>query len=88
MASTIRLSQLAGALSELTGKAPPPYRTLYNLVVDNVIPAESVNGRWWIDPADLRPIAEQLGMIPPAARFHSRTWPSRRARRRTSPAAA
>jgi hypothetical protein len=87
--SVIPLPQLPRELRALTGQEPPSYRTIYNMVVDDIIPAELVRGRWQIARPDLRGIAKRLGMIPLTPRFRGRTWRSSHAgRRKASPAAA
>jgi hypothetical protein len=48
------------------GPIPSP-RRVYDLVLRGVIPAENISGRWYYADADLRRIAEVLGMSAPAA---------------------
>lgn len=59
MTKLIPLSQATRALAGLTGQNPPPYRKLYELILDAKIPAEQINGRWHIDVATA---AVALGM--------------------------
>jgi hypothetical protein len=58
----VPLAQLPRELQHLTGARSPSYRTLYNAVLDAVIPAELINGRWYVDRSHLPAIAIQLGM--------------------------
>jgi len=60
--ATFPLSNLPRRLAELTGSAIPNGRKLYAHVVDGVLPAEQVNGRWYIAEADLPQIVEALGL--------------------------
>lgn len=39
-------------------------RRLLNAAQDGAIPAERVNGRWYVKRADVRVIAEMLGALP------------------------
>lgn len=58
----INLAQLPRELARLTGGNPPAYRDLYQRVLNGQIPAESVNGRWYVAAADLPSIAAALGL--------------------------
>jgi hypothetical protein len=60
----VPLSELARKLAALPGvRTPPPsYRKLYNLVVDNELPAERENGRWYFAEDQLPAIALRLGL--------------------------
>ena len=60
--ATIALTNLAGKLTEQTGKPAPTYRKLWSLVVDGRLPTEKVNGRHFIADADLPAIARMLGL--------------------------
>src|SRR4051794_4113209 len=64
--ATIQLAHVPRALAEMTGQMPPGYRRLHQLVLNAAIPAEMVRGRWHIQRAHLRAIAEFLGMTAPA----------------------
>jgi hypothetical protein len=46
-------------------EAGASYYALWRLVVDGIIPAERVGGRWYVDRPDLPRVAEALGL--PAA---------------------
>lgn len=47
----VLLSDLAGAVARLTGHpSPKTYNQWWKMVVDGVLPAEKVSGRYWIDP--------------------------------------
>jgi hypothetical protein len=84
----IPLTRLASELRSLTDQEPPNYRQLHMLVLDGVIRAELVRGRWQIAPTDLRGIAELLGMIAPTPRFRGSRRFDAASRRKTSPVAA
>jgi hypothetical protein len=58
----VPLAQLPRELQQLTGVRAPGYRTLYNAVLDAVIPAELITGRWYVDRSHLPAIAMKLGM--------------------------
>jgi hypothetical protein len=62
MSDPIPLSNAARLIAEmLAGKAPSPgYREIYNDVLDGKIPAKQLNGRWHIERADLKAIADEL----------------------------
>jgi hypothetical protein len=62
MPQTIPLSQTSRELSRRFGGSAPAYRQLYELILDGKLPAEQVNGRWFVDEADLPAIAATLGM--------------------------
>jgi hypothetical protein len=48
-------------LAMLTGKPAPSYRALWGKIVNGELPAEQVNGRYFID---VEAIASALGMLP------------------------
>lgn len=95
---SIPLSQLSRALQgltaevppgwRLTGKGAPGYRWLHLQVLNGLIPAEQINGRWQIAPANLPVIAEQLGLITPSGGWNRRDAAAARASRRKSAVAA
>jgi hypothetical protein len=60
----VPLSQLPRRLAALPGvRVPAPsYRSLYNLVVDGVLAADNLNGRWYFDEDRLPGIALMLGL--------------------------
>jgi hypothetical protein len=78
MNNKIPLTRLASALETLSGQAPPPYRRLHLMVLDGTIPAKQFKRQWYIKRADLRGIAETLGMAIPVHRLRGRTWASGR----------
>ena len=61
--NTVSLTALAHELILLTGEQPPPYRRLWNLVVDGQLPAVQVAGRYRIERSDLPAIAATLGLV-------------------------
>lgn len=63
---TIPLARLPRELRALTGEDGPGYRTIYNKVLDGVIPAEQHNGRWFVPRSELGTVAKALGLVPPA----------------------
>lgn len=56
------LSRLSVVLAAETGRRAPKHRSLYAQVLDGVIPAEFINGRWRIKRADVPEIAAKLGL--------------------------
>ena len=62
MPQTIPLSLTSRELARRFGGSAPAYRRLYELVLDGKLPAEQVNGRWFVDEADLPAIAATLGL--------------------------
>jgi hypothetical protein len=62
MLDRIPLTELPHELTTLTGQKSPRYRRLYELVLDGVLPAERINGRLFVRPANVPAIAETLGM--------------------------
>jgi hypothetical protein len=63
--STIPLTLLPRELSAYTGKPAKSYRYLYSKVLDGVIPAELINGRWSVQRANVPAIAAELGLTAP-----------------------
>lgn len=49
----VALSALPRDLSALTGQQAPNYRKMWSMVVDGLLPAEQVNGRYRVRRADL-----------------------------------
>lgn len=58
MYDLIGITYLPRELRELGATAT--YRTIYRMVIDGAIPAETVNGRWFVRRADLQKIASVL----------------------------
>lgn len=48
------------------------HRRVFGAVLDGMIPAERINGRWYVNKADLPKIAELLGVMPAAKSGRSR----------------
>ena len=63
----ISTTHLTRELRTLTGQETPTKRKLYELIVDGYLPAEQVNGRWYVTRADLPAIAVKLGLAPAPA---------------------
>ena len=61
------LTVLNSELAALTGRAGPGYRKLYLKVLDGLIPAERVDGRYFVRRVDLPGIAVTLGLASPVA---------------------
>lgn len=57
---TFPLSLLARELIAMTRDLVPGHRKLHRLVLDGYLPAEMVNGRWFIRRTDLPTIAGLL----------------------------
>jgi len=64
MQTLIPTPDLARELEAYTGRQPPKYRVLYNLIIDGRLPALKVRGRWFVRRDELAQVAEMLGMIP------------------------
>jgi hypothetical protein len=62
----IPLPLLPRELSALAGSSPP-YRRLYNLVLNGDLPADNDGARWFVDRARLPDIARALGLPAKAA---------------------
>ena len=60
----VALSALPRELSAFTGQQAPNYRKMWTLVVDGLLPAMQVNGRYHVRRADLPAIAATLGLSP------------------------
>jgi hypothetical protein len=54
----ISIAHLPRELAPLTGKITPTYRKIYESVLNGLIPAEQVRGRWFVSRKDLPAIAE------------------------------
>jgi hypothetical protein len=63
----IPLALLSARLAQRTGRPAPGYRSLPMAALDARLPAERVNGRWYVREADLDHVAEALGLAEPAA---------------------
>lgn len=62
MTNTIPLTSLSRELNAFTGQPSPSYRRLYGLTLDGRLPAEQVNGRWFVQRSDMPAIAQTLGL--------------------------
>jgi hypothetical protein len=58
----VALTALSRELTALTGTPGPGYRRLYSMTVDDRLPAEQDNGRWFFRRSDLPAIAGRLGL--------------------------
>jgi len=58
----VALTALPRDLNALTGSQSPSYRRLYFMVLDGRVPAQQVNGRYFVRRSDLPGIAAMLGM--------------------------
>ena len=56
------LIRLSGELTALTGKQAPNYRKLWTLVADGRLTTEQINGRHFVDRAQVPRIARSLGL--------------------------
>ena len=63
--SWISLTKLPREIAALTGSPSPGYRKIYAWAVDNKLPAEHRDGRWYVRAADLEEIAVALGLTIP-----------------------
>lgn len=61
----IPLSNVPRAIQVSTGKPGPEYRRCYVAVIDGRIPAVQINGRWFVQQADLPTVAHTLGIPVP-----------------------
>jgi hypothetical protein len=59
---TLLLTELPRAIQSLTKDNAPGYRKLYNLTIDNRLPATLVNGRWRVQRSDVPAIVEAFGL--------------------------
>jgi hypothetical protein len=57
----IGLARLPSEIKALTG-ATLSYRDAYAAVVDGIIPARHLRGRWYVDRHDLATVAGALGL--------------------------
>lgn len=57
----VNLANLPLALKAKYG-ATPPYAVIYVAVLDGVIPASKVRGRWYVQERDLPGIAKHFGL--------------------------
>lgn len=61
MANSIPLTQLKREAEKACGKAlAVSYRKLYEMALNGEIPAMQINGRWHVEPHNIRAIAETL----------------------------
>jgi hypothetical protein len=67
LSELIPTSQISRRLADFTGRDVPGYKRMYQLVIDGLIPAEQISGRWFIRAADLPKIAEKLELVPTIA---------------------
>lgn len=58
-AQVVPISIASAAITQLTGKQAPNYRTIWKACVDGDITASRHNGRWFVDPAVT---ARELGL--------------------------
>lgn len=65
----IASTQLPRELRDLnaTGRPVPRYPRLWQAMVDGEIPAERINGRWFVRKTDLAAIASLLGLSDPVS---------------------
>jgi hypothetical protein len=49
-------------LEGYTGQAAPTYRWLHTRILNGVVPAVDIRGRWYCREADVPLIAERIGM--------------------------
>ncbi len=56
------LRDVPRSVAEKTGFPPPKYRRVYNLILDGLLDAEMINGRWRIREAQLPKVAELCRM--------------------------
>jgi hypothetical protein len=75
----IRLRDAPAALLKLTGSEADPvsiararYRLVWDTVTKHEAPAVRIGKRWFIRSAELRTLADALGLTPPASRKASR----------------
>ena len=54
-------------LKAITVGRSPPYQHIWKLIANGDLPAEQINGRWFIKRADLPAIAKLLGLLDPDA---------------------
>lgn len=68
----IALVSVPRELKALTGGISPTYRQIWQAAADGDLPAEQINGRWYIKRADLPAIAKLLGLslAPGAPKCH------------------
>ena len=64
MTDTLALTALPRELSAFTGQQAPSYRKLWTMVVDGLLPAEQISGRYRVRRADVPAIATTLGLSP------------------------
>ena len=64
MTETIALTALPREVATYTGQQAPSYRKLWTMVVDGLLPAEQISGRYRVRRADLPAIVVQLGLSP------------------------
>jgi hypothetical protein len=56
------ITELPSKLTAYAGKPSPPYRKLWEMVVQGAIPAERHNGRWHFAEANVPAIATVIGL--------------------------
>lgn len=60
----VSIAHLPRSLAVRTGQPAPSARKIYQQVVDGLIPAEYLRGRWYFNQHKLPEIAEALGLTP------------------------
>jgi hypothetical protein len=63
----IGIAHLPRELAPITGKLTPTYRKIYESVLNGLIPAEQIRGRWFVSRNDLPAIAETFQQLRKAA---------------------
>jgi hypothetical protein len=57
MEARLSITELPREIAAITGNPPPSYRKVYERVLDGLIPAERLNGRWFVQESHLPAIA-------------------------------
>jgi hypothetical protein len=63
----ISIAHVPRELAPLTGESTPTYRKIYESVLNGLIPAEQIRGRWFVSRNDLPAIAETFQQLRKAA---------------------
>ena len=64
--SQISIAHIGRKIAALTGKPGPTHQQVYSAVLRGAVPAEFLNGRWYMREADVPLMAQALGIAIPS----------------------